>query len=143
MTIDLAVVYDKIKQQNIDYTTEESLFMLNVEFSHLLSLLWSKTKRTTTDSYRMFLLSECAKYLIYATLASNVDIAVVVKEVNDAYGEFKKEIKSVNIDEVITSFIPEIPMQFGSTDRFALACWLCELVTGCNWSQIIDSQKFE
>lgn len=143
MKIDLNSFYEKMRDDKLNYTTEEYLFMVNVDFHHLMSLLWSKNTRKVTDNYKIFLVSECIKNFVNACIASKLDIAKVEEEVNICYKYFNNNLKGIDIDELITSFNNEIKVDYDTVNIIGLICYFITTRLNCSWNDIYNSQKFE
>lgn len=144
MKVDLLQFYDKMKDKKLGYTTEEYLFMFNVDFLHLLSIMWSKSERKATDSYKTFLTGECVKNFICACITSILDVNVINNNINEVIENLSQEIKPANINDYITAFNAE--EEVGKSDslfRLAFACHLYDMLVGGSWTDIIDSQKFD
>lgn len=144
MKVDLLPVFDKLKTQKLQYTTEEYLFMFNVDFLHLLSIMWSKTERKSTDSYKTFLTSECVKNFIAACILSKLDVSLINNNINDLVESIAKEVKPANVNDFITAFNAE--EEVGKSDslfRLAFICYLHSIFINDDWNVILDSQKFE
>ena len=65
---------------------EEHLFLANVEYAHLASLLWERNTKTVTDSYKLYLLEICLEHLFTALILSDNDV-------NEAIAAFDENIK--------------------------------------------------
>lgn len=143
MEINLIKFYDALKDNKLEFTTEEYLFMVNIDFHHLISLIWSKNTRKSTDSYKVFLLSECIKNLVYATMSSNLDVSNIEKEVNICYNYFNSNFKSNEIDKLITTFNRELEENYDTINIIGIACYLINSLVPCSWEDVYNSQKFE
>lgn len=144
MKVQLEEIYNKMKNNDLKMTTEEYLFMFNVDFLHVISLMWSKSRRKSTHSYQSYLISECVKNFIAAAINSKLDIRIVERELNQIITSLENEIKSSDVDSYITGFNAE--EELGGCDSFfrlAFLCFLHKTLISDDWDIIVNSQKFD
>lgn len=144
MKVQLEEIYNKMKNNDLKMTTEEYLFMFNVDFLHVISLMWSKSRRKSTHSYQSYLISECVKNFIAAAINSKLDIGLVEHDLNQLIVSLDNEVKSSDIDSYITGFNAE--EELGRSDSFfrlAFLCFLHKTLIGDDWDIIVNSQKFD
>lgn len=143
MELDIKPMYHQLQKTNLNYTVEEYLFQFQVDFYHLLSLLWSKTNLKSTDSYKIFLLSNCLKHLICGAIKSNFIFDDLQADIQECYNKIKNNFNEVT-DELIILFNGETELKLDVVGQFGILCFLCEiLIIDFKWSDVLGSQKFE
>lgn len=143
MELDIKPMYHQLQKTNLNYTVEEYLFQFQVDFYHLLSLLWSKSSRKSTDSYKIFLLSNCMRNLLSGAIKSNMIIDDLQYEIQDSYNKIKNTFNNVT-DELIVLFNGETEINIDTIGQFAVLCFISGIVIPeLKWSDVLGSQKFE
>lgn len=143
MELDIKPMYKQLQKTNLNYTVEEYLFQFQVDFYHLLSLLWSKSSRQSTDSYKIFLLSNCMRNLLSGAIKSNMIVDDLQYEIQDSYNKIKNTFNNVT-DELIVLFNGETEINIDTIGQFAILCFISGIVIPeLKWSDVLGSQKFE
>ena len=96
-------------------TTEEHLFLANVEYAHLASLLWEKNTKTVTDSYKLYLLEICLEHLFSAIILSENNIEDVVYAFDENVEYFYSVVEEKNY--TYTLIVSLIATEYGSTQQ--------------------------
>ena len=143
MNLDIKPMYVPLTGQNLNCSVEEYLFQFQVDFYHLLSLLWSKTTRKSTDSYKVFLLSNGLRSLLSGAIKSNFTFEELQADIQEGYNKIKSTFSNVT-DEMIVLFNGETDLKVDTIGQFCVLCFLCEiLIVDFNWSDVLNSQKIE
>ena len=143
MELDIKPMYHQLQKTNLNYTVEEYLFQFQVDFYHLLSLLWSKSPRQSTDSYKIFLLSNCMRNLLSGAIKSNMIVDDLQYEIQDSYNKIKNTFNNVT-DELIVLFNGETEINIDTIGQFAILCFISGIIIPeLKWSDVLGSQKFE
>lgn len=96
-------------------STEEHLFLANVEYAHLASLLWGKTTRTVTDSYKLYLMEICLEHFFSATMLSDVNEEEVIYAFDENIEYFYKTVEEKNYP--YTLIVSLIVTEYGSSQQ--------------------------